>query len=169
MWTLIAPPHGDVPERGGQMRLADADRPEHQGPVGGVEEAQGDQFVPQLLVVADLRRSRPSVSSRMAGSRPAARARSEAELASRRVTSSARRSSRKSAWASCCWRARCEPFGQGVEQLAQLERAQELLELAADRVGQRLGSWWPSARLLPVTSGSAGSAGCASALWTRRR
>src|SRR6266581_5511373 len=48
----------------------------------------------------------------MPASSPAARARSEADLASRRVTSSARRSSRKSAWAIFCWRARVSRSGK---------------------------------------------------------
>ena len=44
---------GDVAERGGQVGLADADGTQYQGPVGGFGEPQADQFVPQLLVVAD--------------------------------------------------------------------------------------------------------------------
>src|SRR6202040_3758007 len=43
---------GDVAQGGGQVGLADADRSQDQGAVGAVEEPQGDQFVPELLVVA---------------------------------------------------------------------------------------------------------------------
>ena len=45
--------HGDVPQCGGQVGLAYSDRAEQQGAVRAVEEAQRDQFVPQVLVEAD--------------------------------------------------------------------------------------------------------------------
>ena len=44
---------GDVAQRGGQVRLADADGSQYQSAVGAVEEPQGDELVPELLVVAD--------------------------------------------------------------------------------------------------------------------
>src|SRR5207244_5784758 len=44
---------GDVAQGGGQVGLPDADGPQDQGAVGAVEEPQGDQLVPQSLVVAD--------------------------------------------------------------------------------------------------------------------
>src|SRR6266567_2833687 len=48
-----APPDGDVPQRAGQVGLADPDRAQDQSPVGAVEEPQAGQLVPQLVVVAD--------------------------------------------------------------------------------------------------------------------
>jgi hypothetical protein len=45
--------HGDVSQRGGQVRFADSDRSQDQGPVRGVEESQAGEFVPQLLVETD--------------------------------------------------------------------------------------------------------------------
>src|SRR6185437_3653968 len=48
-----APPDGDVPEGAGQVGLADPDGPEYQGSVGAVEEPQAGQLVPELPVVGD--------------------------------------------------------------------------------------------------------------------
>ena len=45
--------HGDVAERGGQVRFADTDGPENHGAVWAVEEPQAGQLVPQGVVVAD--------------------------------------------------------------------------------------------------------------------
>ena len=44
---------GDVAQGGGQVGLPDADGPQDQGAVGAVEEPQGDELVPEPLVVAD--------------------------------------------------------------------------------------------------------------------
>ena len=42
-----------MPERGGQVGLADPDRAQDQSAAGVVEEPQASQFVPQFAVVAD--------------------------------------------------------------------------------------------------------------------
>src|ERR1017187_4981724 len=44
---------GDVAQRGGQVRLPDADGTQYQSAVGAVQEPQGDELVPEPLVVAD--------------------------------------------------------------------------------------------------------------------
>ena len=44
---------GDVAQGGGQVRLAGPDGPQDQGAVAAFGEPQGDQLVPELLVVAD--------------------------------------------------------------------------------------------------------------------
>ena len=76
------------------------------------------------------------VSSRMSGSRPAARARRAAEPFSRRVTSSDSRSSRKSACGEFLLAGEGEPVGEGGQELAELEGAQVPFEVGADRVGR---------------------------------
>ena len=44
---------GDVAQGGGQVGLAYSDRSQDQGAVGGFGEAEADELVPELLVVAD--------------------------------------------------------------------------------------------------------------------
>ena len=77
-----------------------------------------------------------------------------AELVSRRVTSSASTSSRKSAWARCCWRASASRSGRVSSILPSLSCAQHLLESPlTGSLSAGCSVWWSSRRFLPRRRG----------------
>ena len=80
-------------QRGRAVGLADPDRAEDEPAVTGRGEPQGGQVGEEFPVVGEVVEF-PQVSSRIAGSSPAAQARSIAERDSRRMISSLRTSSR---------------------------------------------------------------------------
>src|SRR6266566_9302024 len=87
------------------------------------------------------------VSVRMAGSRPALRARSVMEPASRRVTSSDRTSCRKSAWGMLFWRARVSRSGKVAVSLPSLrDRRVALRSGPSGSVSGDMGGFLPLCR-----------------------
>jgi len=145
-----AAPDRDVPQRAGQVRLADPDRAQEQGAVRAVEEPQADQLVPQLPVVADSGGLVPGIEPhgrvQPGGAGPQARGLGLAagvlvgqdQLEEVRV-------------GHLLLAGQGEPVGEGVEHLAELERPQGRAQVRADRVpdgrGHRVTSWPPVMRV----------------------
>jgi hypothetical protein len=104
--------------------------------VGCVEEPERGQLVPQVLVEVDRCGGVPGVQPHagvQAGG--AGRKRGGVGVAAGDLVGQDQLETVRVGQALLpCWR---QPLGQGVQQLAELKRAQDLLEVGADRVGQR--------------------------------
>jgi hypothetical protein len=126
---------GDVAQGGGQVSLADADGTQDQSAVGGLGEPEAGQLVPQLLVVADgggvipVLKPHVRVQASRAGAAgggavvPAGDFIGEQQLEEVVV------------W-HVLLPGEGEPVGEGGQELAELEGAQVLFQVGADRVGQ---------------------------------
>ena len=127
---------GDVAQRGGQVGFPDADGPQDQGAVGAVEEPQGDQLVPELLVVADGGGGVPGlgahggVQAGVAGAQ-----RDGARFAAGDFVGQDQL--QEAGVGHVVLAGQGEALGQGGGELAELEGAQGGFEVGAERVGQR--------------------------------
>ena len=114
---------GDVPERAGQVGLADPDRAEQQGPVAGVQEPQRGELVPELLVVADGGGRVPGVQPH-AGVEPGGPGPQGGGLGLAAGVFVGEDELEEVGVGHVLLAGQGEPVGQGVEHLAELERPQ---------------------------------------------
>src|SRR5579863_10706298 len=148
---------GDVAQGGGQVGFPDADGAEDQGAVGAVEEPQGDQLVPELLVVADGGGGVPGfgahggVQAGVLGAQGDGSGFAAGDFVGQDELEEV-------GVGHVLLAGQGEALGQGGGELAELEGAQGGGEVGAERVGQRR-----HGVVLPVTGGwaRAGAAGAA--------